>query len=43
MQLQENQPRDDYREPIKLMLIFLGATPVGGIKFLAPGAMQQAR
>ncbi|KAG0713600.1 hypothetical protein GWK47_015866 [Chionoecetes opilio] len=35
--------RDDYRELVKLVIIFLGGAPPGGIRFLAPGAMHQAR
>lgn len=42
-QLLEYQSRDDYRELLKLMIIFLGGTPAGGIKFRAPGPMSQAR
>lgn len=41
-QLQHHQPRDDYCELFKLMLIFLGSTPTHGTKFWAPGPMHQA-
>ena len=41
-ELQDHQPRDDYRELLKLMLIFLGSTPSHGTKFPAPGPMHQA-
>ncbi|KAG0698584.1 hypothetical protein GWK47_026013 [Chionoecetes opilio] len=42
--LQEREDlRDDYRELVKLVIIFLGGAPPGGIRFLAPGAMHQAR
>ena len=42
-QLQDHQPRNDYRELLKLMLIFLGRTPPNWKNFQAPGAMHQAR
>lgn len=42
-QLQNHQPRDDYRELLKLMLIFLGSAPPQGQSFRAPGPMHQAR
>ena len=42
-QLQEHQPRDDYRELLKLMIIFLGRKPTEKAKFRAPGPMHQAR
>ena len=37
----ESQPRDNYREVLKLALIFLG-TPSHGVHFSAPGAMHHA-
>jgi len=37
------QPRDDYRELLELTMIFLGATPSRGIRFMQPGAMHRAR
>ena len=39
--LQKNQPRDDYREFLKLVLIFTGDKDV--VNFKAPGAMHHAR
>ena len=42
-QLQDHQPRDDYRELLKLMLIFLGRKPTDWKNFRAPGSMHQAR
>lgn len=41
--LQESQPRDDYREFLELVLTYLGSIPERGVKFMAPGAMHQAR
>ena len=38
-QLNEFQPRDDYRELLELTLIFLGAIPPRGIHFQYPGAL----
>ena len=37
------QPRDDYREYLELVIIFLGETPSRGIHFQAPGALHRAR
>jgi hypothetical protein len=42
-QLQEKQPRDDYREFLELCVIFLGGIPEGGISFKSPGTMHHAR
>lgn len=42
-QLQEKQPRDDYREFLELCVIFLGGIPEGGISFKSPGPMHHAR
>ena len=42
-QLSSHQPRDDYRELIELAMIFLGAIPIRGIHFRAPGPMHHAR
>lgn len=39
----EQQPREDYRELIELIVIFLGGTPPRGISFRAPGAIHHAR
>lgn len=41
--LLNQQPRDDYREFLELVLIFLGATPTSGIRFMTPGPMHRAR
>ena len=35
--------RDDYRELVELVIIFLGGAPPSGIRFRAPGAMHHAR
>lgn len=42
-QLQENQPRDDYREFLELLITFIGEVPPRGVAFMAPGAMHHAR
>lgn len=41
--LTESQPRDDYMEFLELVIIFLGAVPARGVRFMAPGAMHHAR
>lgn len=41
--LQSVLPRDDYRECLELVLIFLGETPDRGVHFLQPGAHHRAR
>lgn len=41
--LNDNFLRDDYREFIELILIFLGGSPPRGIKFRQPGAYHLAR
>lgn len=41
--LAKDQTCDDYRELLEITLIFLGITPPRGIRFMAPGAMHQAR
>ncbi|KAE9528726.1 hypothetical protein AGLY_012301 [Aphis glycines] len=41
--LNDNFPRDYYREFIELILIFLGGSPPRGIKFRQPGAYHLAR
>jgi hypothetical protein len=41
--LAESQPRDDYREFLELVVIFLGSVPARGIRFMAPGSMHHAR
>lgn len=42
-QLDQNHPRDDYRELMELTIITLGGVPARGIKFMAPGAIHRAR
>ena len=37
------QPREDYREFLELVIIFLGGTPPRGISFRGPGAFHLAR
>lgn len=41
--LERSLPRDDYKEFIELVIIFLGAAPARGIRFMSPGAMHHAR
>ena len=41
--LQDSQPRDDYREVLELLSIFLGKPPSRDVHFSAPGAMHHAR
>ena len=42
-QLEEQLPRDDYREFVELVLIFLGEIPRRGVRFMTPGPMHHAR
>ena len=42
-QLTNHQPRDDYKEFLKLALLFLGVVPPRGVRFLAPVAYYYAR
>jgi len=42
-QLREVQPRDDYREFLELVIIFLGGIPSRGVRFAMPGAIHHAR
>ncbi|ESN93261.1 hypothetical protein HELRODRAFT_181206 [Helobdella robusta] len=42
-QLEQFQPRCDYRELLKLSLILLGETPPRGVRVLQPGALHRAR
>ncbi|XP_057710018.1 uncharacterized protein LOC130927913 [Corythoichthys intestinalis] len=37
------QPRDDYRELLELVIIFLGGSPPRGVHFRIPGAIHHAR
>ena len=39
----EQQPREDYKEFLQLIIIFLGGTPPKNISFRAPGAFHHAR
>jgi len=41
--LRDNFPRDDYKEFLQLIVIFLGDIPPGGIKFRQPGSYHLAR
>jgi len=41
--IEEDLPRDDYREFLELIIIFLGETPSRGIHFHQPGACHLAR
>ncbi|KAL4141447.1 hypothetical protein QTP88_004085 [Uroleucon formosanum] len=41
--LEENHPRDDYREFLELTVIFLGGILPNGIHFKKPGAIHHAR
>lgn len=40
---QDQQPREDYRELLELLVCFLGGTPPRGIFFRVPGAFHHAR
>lgn len=40
--LNDNFPRDDYREFLELVLIFLGGSPIRSIKFCKPGVYDLA-
>ncbi|CAH1114867.1 unnamed protein product [Psylliodes chrysocephalus] len=42
-QLQENQPRDDYRELLELSSVFLGNRPTENFTFKTPGPTHHAR
>jgi len=41
--LTEKQPKDDYEEFLKLVIITLGETPLGEIIICMPGACHHAR
>lgn len=41
--LQEKQPRDDYKELLELLLLFVGEIPPGGVKFRYPGTVSKVR
>ena len=42
-QLEQFQPRDDYRELLELTIIFLGGVPARGVSFRAPAGLHRAR
>jgi hypothetical protein len=41
--LKQSLPRDDYKEFLELVIVFLGAAPARGVRFTSPGAMHHAR
>ena len=41
--LEQSQPRDDYKEFLELVIVFRGAVPASGLRFMSPGAMHHAR
>src|SRR5215469_1463036 len=41
--LENQQPREDYREFLELALIFVGESPAHGVSFCVPGAAHHAR
>ena len=41
--IKKTLPRDDYKEFLELIIVFLGGTPPGGTKFRKPGAFHLAR
>ena len=41
--LEQQQPREDYREFLELVMVFLGAVPSRCVRFMAPGPMHHAR
>lgn len=41
--INEDQPRDDYKELLELTILLLGSTPPTGIRFKKPGAYHRAR
>lgn len=43
LQLSNQHPRDDYRELLELVMMFLGEVPPGGIRFRKAGAISRAR
>ena len=42
-QLQQIQPRDDYRELLELVILFLGGVPERGVHIYKPGELHRAR
>ena len=43
LQLQENHPKEDYRELLDITVIFLGGVPPRGMSFRVPGALHHVR
>ena len=43
MLMSQQQPRDDDKELLELVIIYLGGTPKRGVRFLAPGPTHRAR
>lgn len=43
IKVKEDFPRNDYKEFLELIIIFLGGSPPSGIKFFKPGALHLAR
>ena len=41
-QLQQTQPRNDYRELLKLVILFLGGVPPRGVHIIKPGVLHRA-
>ena len=41
--LEQKLPRDDYKEFLELVIVFLGSAPARGVSFMSPGAMHHAR
>ena len=41
--LNDQHPRDDYRELLELTVIYMGGVPPRGIRIMAPGQMHRAR
>ena len=39
----QSMPRDDFKEFLELVIVFLGAAPARGVHFMLPGAMHHAR
>ena len=41
--LKQRLPRDDNKEFLELVIVFVGAAPTRGVRFMSPGAMQHSR
>ena len=37
--LEQSQPKDDYKEFLELLIVFLGAAPARGVQFMLPRAI----